>query len=96
MTILGYKSRYKRDLHNLTLLYEETNTVAIKFGTDGWRAVIAETFTFENLSYTENRMKTELSGPHTKAFVGVYRLRQAQATLAELVEANCGTVGMQR
>lgn len=38
--------------------------------------------------YTENRMKTELSGPHTKAFVGVYRLRQAQATLAEPVEAN--------
>jgi len=38
-------------------------------------------------TYTENRMKTELSGPHTKAFVGVYRLRQVQATLAEPVEA---------
>jgi len=47
--------------------------------------------TWSPKAYTENRMKTELSGPHTKAFVGVYRLRQAQATLAELVEANCGT-----
>ena len=41
---------------------------------------------------TENRMKTELFSPHTKVFVDVYHLRQAQAALAELVEAKNATL----
>jgi hypothetical protein len=39
------------------------------------------------LCYTENGLRTELFNQHTKALVGINCFRQAQATLAEPVEA---------
>jgi hypothetical protein len=36
---------------------------------------------------TKDGVKTEFLNPYTRAFVGEYCFRQAQATLAELVEA---------
>ena len=48
-------------------------TVPIKFGTDGWRAIIADTFTFENVRYaaqaTADYFKT-IEGPERAVFVG--------------------------
>ena len=37
---------------------------AIQFGTDGWRAVIAEDFTFANLDRVD-RKSTRLNSSHT-------------------------------
>ena len=45
----------------------------IKFGTDGWRAIIADTFTFENVrraaQATADYFKT-VEGPERAVFVG--------------------------
>src|SRR5437667_5401739 len=45
----------------------------IKFGTDGWRAIIADTFTFENVRHaaqaTADYFKT-VEGPERAVFVG--------------------------
>src|SRR5471032_231388 len=44
----------------------------IKFGTDGWRAVIAEDFTFENVARvaqaTADYWKSEVQSPKSKVF----------------------------
>ena len=39
--------------------------MTIKFGTDGWRAVIAETFTFENLRIVSQAMADYLLEAHS-------------------------------
>jgi phosphomannomutase len=48
-------------------------SLPIKFGTDGWRGVIAETFTFENLRFaaqaTADYFKT-VEGPERGVFIG--------------------------
>ena len=44
--------------------------MTIKFGTDGWRAIIAETFTFENL---ERISKSEAQGLALVAFKKEWR-----------------------
>ena len=56
----------------------------IKFGTDGWRGVIADTFTFENVRYaaqaTAEYFKT-VKGPEPAVFVG-YDVRFQSKTFA--------------
>jgi len=58
----------------------------IKFGTDGWRGVIADTFTFENVRYaaqaTAEYFKT-VKGPEPAVFVG-YDVRFQSKTFARI------------
>src|SRR5262249_29148011 len=48
-------------------------TLPIKFGTDGWRGIIADTFTFENVRYaaqaTADFLKT-VEGAERSVFIG--------------------------
>jgi phosphomannomutase len=57
-------------------------TTPIKFGTDGWRAIIADTFTFENVRIaaqaTADYFKT-VEGPERAVFVGFDVRFQSQA-----------------
>ncbi|HYR85333.1 MAG TPA: phosphoglucomutase/phosphomannomutase family protein [Terriglobia bacterium] len=59
---------------------------AIKFGTDGWRGVIADTFTFENVRYaaqaTAEYFKT-VKGPEPAVFIG-YDVRFHSKTFAQI------------
>ena len=67
----------------------------IKFGTDGWRAIIADTFTFENVRYaaqaTADYLKT-VQGPERSVFIGydVRFLSKKFARLAAEVIASNG------
>ena len=45
----GAGVRYSPDVIDSQLLEGRIQAMSIRFGTDGWRAVIAETFTFGNL-----------------------------------------------
>src|SRR3989449_2050429 len=60
--------------------------IPIKFGTDGWRGVIADTFTFENVRYaaqaTAESFKT-VKGPEPAVFVG-YDVRFQSKTFARI------------
>src|SRR6476660_3808694 len=69
-------------------------TTPIKFGTDGWRAIIADTFTFENVRIaaqaTADYFKT-VEGPERAVFVGFDVRFQSQAfarAAAEVIAAN--------
>jgi phosphomannomutase len=69
-------------------------TLPIKFGTDGWRAIIADTFTFENVRYvaqaTADYFKT-VEGGERAVFVGFDVRFQSKAfarTAAEVFTAN--------
>jgi phosphomannomutase len=69
-------------------------TLPIKFGTDGWRAIIADTFTFENVRYaaqaTADYFKT-VEGRERGVFVGFDVRFQSKAfarTAADVFEAN--------
>ena len=66
----------------------------IKFGTDGWRAIIADTFTFENVRHaaqaTAEYFKS-VEGPERAVFVGFDVRYQSQAfakATAEVMAAN--------
>src|SRR5262245_29750459 len=69
--------------------------IPIKFGTDGWRAIIADTFTFENLRYaaraTADYFK-HVKGPEPAVFIGydVRFLSEKFATIAAEVLAASG------
>src|SRR5213594_1676347 len=69
--------------------------IPIKFGTDGWRGVIADTFTFENVRYaaqaTADYFKT-VKGPEPAVFIGydVRFLSRKFATIAAEVLAGNG------
>lgn len=58
----------------------------IKFGTDGWRGIIADTFTFENVRFaaqaTADYLKT-VEGPDRAVFIG-YDVRFLSKTFARL------------
>src|SRR5688572_17254569 len=69
-------------------------SLPIKFGTDGWRAIIADTFTFENVRYaaqaTADYFKT-VKGPEPAVFIGFdvrFHSRNFARTAAEVFEAN--------
>jgi phosphomannomutase len=69
-------------------------TIPIKFGTDGWRGVIADTFTFENVRYaaqaTAEYFKT-VSGPERAVFVGFdvrFQSRAFAEAAAEVIAGN--------
>lgn len=61
-------------------------SLPIKFGTDGWRGVIADTFTFENVRYaaqaTAEYFKT-VQGPEPAVFIG-YDVRFHSKTFARI------------
>ena len=66
----------------------------IKFGTDGWRAIIADTFTFENVRYaaqaTAEYFKS-VEGPERAVFVGFdvrYQSKAFARAAAEVMAAN--------
>jgi phosphomannomutase len=66
----------------------------IKFGTDGWRAIIADTFTFENVRQaaqaTAEYFKT-VEGPERAVFVGFdvrYQSKAFATAAAEVMAAN--------
>ena len=66
----------------------------IKFGTDGWRAVIADTFTFENVRYaaqaTADYFKT-VKGTEPAVFIGYdvrFLSRKFASITAEVMAAN--------
>src|SRR5262245_12132630 len=66
----------------------------IKFGTDGWRAIIADTFTFENVRIasqaTADYFKT-VEGPERAVFVGFdvrFQSRAFARAAAEVIAAN--------
>ena len=66
----------------------------IKFGTDGWRAIIADTFTFQNVRYaaqaTADYFKT-VKGPEAGVFIGFDVRFQSQAfarTAADVFAGN--------
>src|SRR5437016_41955 len=68
--------------------------IPIKFGTDGWRAVIADTFTFENVRYaaqaTADYFNT-VEGPQRGVFIGFDGRFQSKAfarTAAEVFQGN--------
>jgi phosphomannomutase len=69
-------------------------SLPIKFGTDGWRAIIADTFTFENVRYaaqaTADYFKT-VKGPEAAVFIGFDVRFQSKAfarAAAEVFSAN--------
>jgi phosphomannomutase len=69
-------------------------SLPIKFGTDGWRAIIADTFTFENVGYaaqaTADYFKT-VEGPERSVFIGFDVRFQSKAfarTAANVFAAN--------
>ncbi|MFH1622695.1 MAG: phosphoglucomutase/phosphomannomutase family protein [Candidatus Omnitrophota bacterium] len=67
---------------------KKKNTSEIKFGTDGWRAVIGDTFTFENLKYISQAtadflIKTKPRGSKFKIAVG-YDTRFLSEKFAEI------------
>ncbi len=69
-------------------------TIPIKFGTDGWRGIIADTFTFENVRYaaqaTANYFKT-VQGREPAVFVCFdvrFLSRKFAQTAAEVFSAN--------
>src|SRR5438094_8814356 len=68
--------------------------IPIKFGTDGWRGIIADTFTFENVRHaaqaTAEYFKT-VEGPERAVFVGFDVRFQSKAfatAVAEVLSAN--------
>ena len=68
--------------------------VPIKFGTDGWRAIIADTFTFENVRYaaqaTADYFKT-VQDKERGVFVGFdvrFESRNFARAAAEVIAAN--------
>ncbi|MBL7197918.1 MAG: phosphoglucomutase/phosphomannomutase family protein [Candidatus Omnitrophica bacterium] len=70
---------------------KKVNKAAIRFGTDGWRAVIGDTFTFENLRYVSqatvdflNNTKRKFKNSKFKIVVG-YDTRFMSEKFAEVV-----------
>ncbi len=61
----------------------ETNTTEIKFGTDGWRGIIAQNYTFKNLKIVSQSVADYL-GPGKKVAVG-FDTRFMSARFAEVV-----------
>src|SRR6516165_7191830 len=66
----------------------------IKFGTDGWRGIIADTFTFENVRYaaqaTADYFKT-VEGPERAVFIGFdvrFQSEKFALTAAEVFAGN--------
>src|SRR3954447_26332600 len=72
----------------------------IKFGTDGWRGVIADDFTFENVSRVSRAVasfakKTEADGLRAgKGIVVGYDTRFGSRAAAEIVAATISACGM--
>src|SRR5438552_13929975 len=69
-------------------------SLPIKFGTDGWRAIIADTFTFENVRHaaqaTADYFKT-VEGPERAVFVGFdvrFQSKKFAETAAEVFAGN--------
>src|SRR5688572_27581085 len=69
-------------------------SLPIKFGTDGWRAIIADTFTFENVRYaaqaTADYFKT-VKGPQAAVFIGFdvrFHSKNFARSAAEVLSAN--------
>src|ERR1051326_5742061 len=65
----------------------------IKFGTDGWRAIIADEFTFENVRYaaqaTADYFKT-VEGPERAVFIGFDVRFQSKAFARAAAEVLAG------
>jgi phosphomannomutase len=66
----------------------------IKFGTDGWRGIIADTFTFENVRYaaqaTADYLKT-VEGPERAVFIGFdvrFQSRNFARAAAEVLQGS--------
>lgn len=74
--------------------------VAIKFGTDGWRAVIGDAFTFENVKFVTQATADYLAtlpnkkGKRFKIVVG-YDTRFLSEKFAEVVACVCAANGIQ-
>ena len=71
-------------------------TAAIKFGTDGWRAIIAEDFTFANVARCAQGLADYLrdTGPAGQGLVVGYDTRFLSREFAETVAAVCAGNGI--
>ena len=68
----------------------------IRFGTDGWRALIAEDFTFENVARCAQGLCDHLKevGTSGKGLVVGYDTRFLSPEFAETVAAVCAAQGI--
>ncbi len=73
-----------------------TNRNVIKFGTDGWRAIIAEDFTFENVARCTQGLVDYLRGQSVaeKGLVVGHDTRFLSAEFAETVASVCAANGV--
>ena len=72
-------------------------TTKIRFGTDGWRAIIAEEFTFENVARCAQGLSDYLKsrGTSDRGLVVGYDTRFLSRNFAETVAGVCAGNGIQ-
>src|SRR3972149_9512404 len=91
---LGAGDTRREDSERSPGLLEKTSMSVIKFGTDGWRAAIAEDFTFANVRLCAQAVSEYLkeNGDASRGLVVGYDTRFASehfaATVAEVSTAN--------